>query len=69
MELDIRVEPYNLYIKDITVVICPCCDMILQRNIRTENYKNCAIPTQHVDCCKKLKILAKYKKFKGYSKY
>jgi len=154
MELGIRVEPDNLYIKDITVEICPCCDMILQRNIRKGNYlirecgycryldrpfggcgntaethygecsceygekdylymicekcksskcvdcktplsccnKNCAIPTQCGVCrhkyefnkkwknttpqeklylygSKKLKILAKNKKFKGYSKY
>ena len=38
MIMEIRTEPYNLQINDITVEICPCCDMILQRNIRNGNY-------------------------------
>jgi hypothetical protein len=152
--MEIRAEPYNLQIKDNNVEICPCCDTILQRNIRKGNYlidecgycryldrpfggcgntaethyggcsceygekdylyitcekcksskcieckitlvclnKNCAISTRCFDCCKKyefnnkwknttpqeklhlygsekLKILAKNKKIKGYSKY
>jgi hypothetical protein len=153
-EMEFRVEPYSLKIKDINIEICPCCDMILQQNIRKGNYlirecgycryldrpfggcgntalthyggcsceygekeflyitcerckslkcidcktvlscrnKNCSIPTRCIDCCKKhefnnkwnnttaqeklnfygttkLKILAKNKNIKGYSKY
>ena len=36
--MEICSEPYNLQIKDINVVKCPCCDMILQQNIRKKNY-------------------------------
>jgi hypothetical protein len=36
--MEIRAEPYNLQIKDNNVEICPCCDTILQRNIRKGNY-------------------------------
>jgi hypothetical protein len=153
--MDNRFEPYDLQIKDITVDTCPCCNMILQRNIRKGRYliggecsycryldrpfggcgntatahyggcscqygekdflyitcencksakcidcqtpircynKNCAIPTRCCDCrkkyefiitwknatpqeklnlygIKKLQILAKNKKIKGFSKY
>jgi hypothetical protein len=153
IEMDIRFEPYDLQINDITVDTCPCCNMILQRNIRKGRYliggecrscrwndkmfsgwssynrygdcscqyrekdflyitcencksakcidcqkpircynKNCSIPTRCCDCrkkyefiitwktttpqeklnlygIKKLQILAKNKKIKGFSKY
>jgi hypothetical protein len=36
--MDFRTEPVNLQIKDINVDICPCCNMILQQNIRKGCY-------------------------------
>jgi hypothetical protein len=33
-----RFEPYNLQIKDINIDICPCCNSILQKEIRKGNY-------------------------------
>ena len=36
--MEIRYEPFNLQINDITLVKCPCCDIILQQDIRKGNY-------------------------------
>jgi hypothetical protein len=36
--MEIRFEPYNLQINDTNSVMCPCCNSILQKEIRKGNY-------------------------------
>lgn len=36
--MEIRSEPYNLQIKDKDIMTCPCCNLLLQKEIRKGKY-------------------------------
>ena len=36
--MEIRLEPYNLQIKDDTITKCPCCNNILLKQVKKASY-------------------------------